>query len=44
MRDQIRVIGPRDHEAIDMSLDEVVNNPHMKMGHAFVLKMMLGGR
>lgn len=30
-----------DHRALGMSLSDVLNNPHRKMGHAFVLAMML---
>lgn len=30
-----------DHDALGISLDEVINNPNMTMGHAFVLKKML---
>jgi len=30
-----------DHIKLGMSLVEVINNPHRKMGHAFVLAMML---
>ena len=30
-----------DHDALGMSLTDVLNNPHKKMGHAFVLKMLL---
>jgi len=30
-----------DHEARGMSLKDVLNEPRLKMGHAFVLKMML---
>lgn len=38
--------GPRtadgyDHDNLGMSLTEVLNNPQRKMGHAFVLKMLL---
>lgn len=32
-----------DNERFNMTMDEVVNNPKKKMGHAFVLKMMLEG-
>jgi len=32
-----------DHLALDMSLQDVINNPKRKMGHAFVLIMMLTG-
>ena len=31
-----------DHTALGMSLIDVINNPKRKMGHAFVLIMMLG--
>lgn len=30
-----------DYQALGMSLVDVINNPHRKMGHAFVLMMML---
>jgi len=30
-----------DHQALGMSLVDVINNSHRKMGHAFVLMMML---
>lgn len=30
-----------DHHAMGMSLTDVLNNPHRKMGHAFVLAMLL---
>lgn len=30
-----------DHQALGMSLKDVINNPDRKMGHAFVLLMML---
>lgn len=30
-----------DHAGLDMTLRDVINNPHRKMGHAFVLVMML---
>lgn len=30
-----------DHAALDMSLTDVLNNPKRKMGHAFVLAMLL---
>ena len=30
-----------DHQALNMSLVDVINNPNRKMGHAFVLIMML---
>jgi len=30
-----------DHQALGMSLKDVINNPQKKMGHAFVLLMML---
>ncbi len=33
-----------DHIKLGMSLVEVINNPHRKMGHAFVLAMMLEGK
>ncbi len=33
-----------DHEALGMSLADVINNPKRKMGHAFVLLMMLTGQ
>lgn len=32
-----------DHRALKMSLKDVINNPNRKMGHAFVLMMMLTG-
>jgi len=32
-----------DHQALGMSLTDVLNNPKRKMGHAFVLMMMLTG-
>lgn len=32
-----------DHKALGMTLLDVVNNPQKKMGHAFVLMMMLEG-
>lgn len=32
-----------DHIALSMSLHDVINNPNRKMGHAFVLIMMLTG-
>lgn len=32
-----------DHEVLGMSLIDVINNPDRKMGHAFVLMMMLKG-
>lgn len=32
-----------DHTSMDMSLIDVINNPKRKMGHAFVLIMMLVG-
>ena len=32
-----------DHQALGMSLKDVINNPNKKMGHAFVLIMMLTG-
>lgn len=32
-----------DHQALGMSLIDVINNPKRKMGHAFVLLMMLEG-
>ena len=32
-----------DNEALGMTLVDVVNNPHRKMGHAFVLMMILTG-
>ena len=32
-----------DHEKEDMTLKEVINYPKKKMGHAFVLKMLLTG-
>jgi hypothetical protein len=30
-----------DHEKLGLSLTDVFNNPRKKMGHAFVLKMLL---
>jgi hypothetical protein len=30
-----------DHNALNMTLLDVINNPNRKMGHAFVLIMML---
>jgi hypothetical protein len=32
-----------DHEALGITLKDVINNPNRKMGHAFVLIMMLTG-
>lgn len=32
-----------DHQKIGMTLVDVINNPRRKMGHAFVLSMMLTG-
>lgn len=32
-----------NHERLGMTLDDVMDNPKLKMGHAFVLKMMLVG-
>jgi hypothetical protein len=32
-----------DNESLNMTMREVVNNPNRKMGHAFVLKMLLEG-
>jgi len=32
-----------DHEELRMSLRDVINNPHRKCGHAFILVMMLTG-
>ncbi len=32
-----------DHQALNMTLKDVINNPNKKMGHAFVLIMMLTG-
>jgi len=32
-----------DHLALGMTLEDVMNNPHRKMGHAFVLIMLLKG-
>ena len=32
-----------DHQSLGMSLKDVMNNPTKKMGHAFVLMMMLTG-
>lgn len=32
-----------DYEALNMTLKDVINNPNRKMGHAFVLMMMLLG-
>ncbi len=32
-----------DHQALGMSLTDVINNPKRKMGHSFVLMMMLSG-
>lgn len=32
-----------DHQALGMTLKDVINNPNKKMGHAFVLMMMLTG-
>ena len=32
-----------DHQALNMSLVDVINNPKRKMGHAFVLIMILTG-
>ena len=32
-----------DHQVLGMSLKDVINNPNKKMGHAFVLIMMLTG-
>lgn len=33
-----------DHLAMGMSLNDVINNPNRKMGHGFVLAMMLEGK
>jgi hypothetical protein len=30
-----------DHKACNLSFDEVINNPDRKMGHAFVIAMLL---
>lgn len=30
-----------DHNALGLTLDQVLNNPRRKMGHSFVLKMLL---
>ena len=30
-----------DHDALGLTLTDVLNNPNKKMGHAFVIKMML---
>ncbi len=32
-----------DHDALNMSLSDVLNNPKRKMGHSFILKMLLTG-
>jgi hypothetical protein len=32
-----------DHQSLGMTLKDVINNPNRKMGHAFVLIMMLTG-
>lgn len=32
-----------NHDSLKMSLQDVINNPNKKMGHAFVLKMLLIG-
>jgi len=40
----IRDFDGYDHDALGMSLDEVVDCESKKQGHAFVLKMMLLGR
>lgn len=32
-----------DHDKLGMTLEDVVNNPHKIMGHAFILKMILLG-
>lgn len=32
-----------DHKALSLSYDEVINNPDRKMGHAFVIAMLLEG-
>ena len=32
-----------DHQSLGMSLKDVINNPNKKMGHSFVLMMMLIG-
>lgn len=32
-----------DHKALGLTYDEVINNPDRKMGHAFVLGMLLEG-
>lgn len=32
-----------DHKALNLSFDEVINDPNRKMGHAFVLAMLLEG-
>lgn len=33
-----------DYESLGMTFDEVINNPSKKMGHAFVLAMLLEGK
>ena len=33
-----------DHQALGMTLKEVINNPDKKCGHAFILMMMLTGK
>lgn len=32
-----------DHKALNLTYDEVINNPERKMGHAFVIAMLLEG-
>jgi hypothetical protein len=32
-----------DHKSVNLSYDQVINNPDMKMGHGFVLAMLLEG-
>lgn len=33
-----------DYQKLGMTLDEVINNPNKKMGHAFILIMLLTGK
>ena len=37
----LRDFDGHDHDRLKMSLSQVLNNPRRKMGHAFVLKMLL---
>jgi hypothetical protein len=37
----LRDYDGHDHDALGLTLTQVLNNPRRKMGHAFVLKMLL---